>query len=113
MDEYTDFNYKNGHFGCDDFFCSSKDIRGGNSHIWYNNYSLPSTKVLGFVACRFTSKILGTGDAELSWCYFKTIKSVNRSAIISDVSEKHSIFIHLRVLNPEGLHKVNWGLILT
>ena len=35
LDEYTDFNYKNGPFGCDDFFCSSKDIRGGNSHIWY------------------------------------------------------------------------------
>ena len=44
-------------------------------HLWHKKYSLPSTKVLGFVAFRVTSKILGIGSAERSWGYVKTIIS--------------------------------------
>ena len=33
----------------------------------FKKYSLPSTKVLGFVSWRVTSKSLGTGSAERSW----------------------------------------------
>ena len=47
--------------------------------------------VLGFVACRVTSKGLGIGAAERSWGHVKTIKSGKISAIRNDVSEKHSI----------------------
>ena len=54
-------------------------------------YSLPFTKVLGFVACRVTSKVLGIGAAESSWGDVKTIKSGKISAISSDVPEKQSI----------------------
>ena len=53
--------------------------------------SLPSTKLLGFVACRVTSKILGIGSAERSWGDVKTIKSGNISALGSEIYEKHSI----------------------
>ena len=53
--------------------------------------SLPFTNVLGFVACRVTSKVLGIGAAERSWGDVKTIKSGKRYAISSDVSEKQSI----------------------
>ena len=38
---------------------NSKDITNGNSHIWHQKYALPSTTVIGFVACGLTSKILG------------------------------------------------------
>ena len=59
--------------------------------MWHQKYSLPSTKVIGFVACRVTSKILGIGSAERSWGGVKTIKSRNRSALGRDISEKQSI----------------------
>ena len=89
--EYTDFNNKNSSFDGDEFIWKTKDIRDGNSYSWHQKYSLPCTKVLCFVACRVTSKVLGVGAAERSWGDTKTIKSGKRSVISSDVSEKQSI----------------------
>ena len=89
--EYNAFDKKIGSYYSDEFIWKSKDISDGNSHLWHQKYSLPFTKVLGFVACRVTSKVLGIGAAKRSWGDVKTIKSGKRSAIISDVSEKHSI----------------------
>ena len=88
---YTNFNQNNDPFDSNEFICNSKDINDGNSHLWHQKYSLPSTKVLGFVACRVTSKMLGIGSAERSWGDVKTIKSGKRSALGSDISEKQSI----------------------
>ena len=59
--------------------------------MWHQKYSFPWTKVLGFVACRVTPKVLRLGAEERPWGDVKTIKSGKRSAISSDVSEKHSI----------------------
>ena len=89
--EYTNFNHKNDPFDSNEFIWNSKYISDGNSHIWYQKYSLPSTKVLGFVACRVNSKILGIGSTELSWVDYKTIKSGKISALGSDISNNHSI----------------------
>ena len=44
------------------------------------------TKVIGFVACRLTSKVLGIFAAECSLGDVKKIKSGKRYAIKSDVS---------------------------
>ena len=52
--EYTDFDNKYGSFDGDEFIWKIKDIRDGNSHLWNQKYSLPCTKVIGFVACRLT-----------------------------------------------------------
>ena len=65
--EYTDFQNKNGSFYGDVLIFKSKDIRDGNSHFCNQKYSLPCTKVIGFIACRVTSKVLGIGAAEHSW----------------------------------------------
>ena len=89
--DYTNFDKKIGSFGADEFIWKSKDIKDGNSHLWHQKYSLPCTEVLGFVACRVTSKVLGIGAAERSWGDIKTIKSGKRSDISSDVSEKQTI----------------------
>ena len=86
--EYTEFDNKIGSFDTDEFIWKIKDIRDGNSHLWHQKYSLPCTKVIGFVACRVTSKVLGIGAAERSWGDVKTIKSGKRSTINSDVSDK-------------------------
>jgi hypothetical protein len=57
-------------------------LTDGRSHSWHQMYSLVYTKVLGRVACRVTSKILGIGSAERNWSDVKYIldsKRVNLS----------------------------------
>ena len=49
------------------------------------------TKVLGFVSCRVTSKVLGIGASERSWDDVNTINYRKISSISSYVSEKQSI----------------------
>ena len=56
-------------------------MRAAKSHLWHEKYSLPYTNVLGFVACRTTSKNLGIGAAKRSWGDVKEIKSVKRSRL--------------------------------
>ena len=75
--EHNDFDKNNGSFDGDEFIWKSKDISDVNSHLWHQKYSLPFAKVLGFVACRVTSKVLGIGAAERSWGDVKIIKYVN------------------------------------
>ena len=89
--DYTDFDDKNGSFDGDEFICKRKHIGDGNSHVWHHKYSLPFTKVICFVPCRFTSKVIGIGASEHSWGDVKTIKSGKRSAISSYLSETQSI----------------------
>ena len=48
------FNHKNDTFDGNEFIWNSKDISYGKTHLWHTKYSLPSTKALGFIACRVT-----------------------------------------------------------
>ena len=89
--EYTAFDNMIGSYDADEFIWKSKDINDGKIHLWHQKYSLPFTKVLGFVACKVTSKVLGVGALESSWGDVKTIKYGKRYAISSGVSEKLSI----------------------
>ena len=89
--EYTDFKHNNGPFDGDYLICISKDIQEGNIHLWNKNYHLACTKVIGFVACRVISKIIGIGSSGSSWSDVRTIKSGKRSIIRSDVSDKQII----------------------
>ena len=57
--EYTLFNHINDPFDSNDFIWNSKDISDGNSHLWHHKHSLPYTKVLDFLACTVTSKMIG------------------------------------------------------
>ena len=57
----------------------------------HQKYSLPSTKVIGFVDCRVTLKNTGIGSAKRSWGDVKTIKLGNISALGSNIFEKQSI----------------------
>ena len=59
--------------------------------MWHQKYSLPCTTFLGFVEYIVTSNVLDICAADRSWGDLKTIKSGERSAIRSDVSEKQSI----------------------
>jgi hypothetical protein len=69
----------------------SQDVVNGNSYLWHEKYSIRQTKVLGFVACRVTSKLCGIGPAERSWGGVKQIKDGKRSHLSGESTEKRSI----------------------
>ena len=62
-----------------DYIWNSQHLREGSSHLWHKQYSVHSTTILGKVACRLTSKILGIGSAERSWGAVKHLKTDKRS----------------------------------
>ena len=53
-------------------------LEKGNVHKWHDVYSVHCKDVLGWVACRGTSKILGIGNAERAWGAVKQLKSGRR-----------------------------------
>ncbi len=68
-----------------------KFVFEGCSHILHMFHSLPYTQVLGFVACKVTSKRLVSGAAERSLSEVKMIKDGKRSKLSGDSLEKHAI----------------------
>ena len=76
--EYTDFDKNICSFDADELIWKIKDIKDGNSHLWHQKYSLPCTKVIDFIVCRVTSKVLVIGAVDSSWGDVKTIKSFPR-----------------------------------
>ena len=65
--EYTNSNHNDDHFDSNEFIWNIKDTSDGNIHPWHQKYSSPTKKVLGFVACRVTSKMLGIVCTDRSW----------------------------------------------
>ena len=86
MSVYNIFGHNNYPFIGDEFIWISKDIRDGNGNLWHHNYSLPFTKVLGFVSCRVTSKVFVIDTSEFYLGDLKTIKSDKRYDNITVVS---------------------------
>ena len=67
------------------------DVVEGRSYLWHDKYSSHHCKVLGFVACRSTSKRIGIGSAERSWGDVKHLKSGKRSHLSAKAVEQQSI----------------------
>ena len=63
MEEYGDFSNKRGMFACDNIWIMAADEHA-KAYQWHYKYSLPTTKVLGKLACLVLSKILGIGTAK-------------------------------------------------
>ena len=63
------------------YIWNAETLARKQSHLWHKIYSLPHTKVLGKVACRVTSKILGIGSAEPAWGDMKHIAVRKRASI--------------------------------
>ena len=77
MEEYGDFTNKHGMFARDNIWIMAKDEHT-KAYRWHYKYSLPTTKVLGKLACLVLSKILGIGTAERNWKQVKAVKSGQR-----------------------------------
>jgi hypothetical protein len=70
---------------------STSDVLNGRSHLWHEKYSVPYTKLLGYVACRVTSKLCGIGPAERCWSAVKQVKKNKRSHLSGKSTEKKSV----------------------
>ena len=88
--EHKDFCNKSGVFKKMNRW-NVQDVKRGKSHLWHEKYSLPYTDVLGFVACRVTSKLLGIGCAERSWGDVKHLKTNKRAHLSGDKIEKQAV----------------------
>ena len=81
------------------------DVIAGRSHLWHEKYSIPYTTVLGFVACRVTSKLCGIGPSERSWSAVKQIKTGQRSHLSGDSTEKRSIIYVSSKIEQARIHR--------
>ena len=73
------------------FIWHAQTLQGnGCSYKWHKMYSHPFTEVLGKVACRVTSKILGIGNAERSWGAVKQLKQDKRSKLSANAVKKQA-----------------------
>jgi hypothetical protein len=82
---------------------STSDVINGRSHIWHEKYSLPYTKVLGYVACCVTTKLCGIGPAERCWSAVKQVKKDKRSHLSGESTEKRSV-IYISANNRKQNH---------
>ena len=81
------------------------DVIAGRSYLWHEKYSIPYTTVLGFVACRVTSKLCGIGPAERSWGAVKQIKMGKRSHLSGESTEKRSIIYVSSKIEQARIHR--------
>ncbi|KAL7549682.1 hypothetical protein ACHAWF_012951, partial [Thalassiosira exigua] len=65
--------------------------RNGESCLWHEKYSLPCTQVLGYVACRTTSKQAGPSSKEGNFGASEHIKTDKRSHVGTERLEKRII----------------------
>lgn len=83
--EYADFESRSGDaYDNRQYIWEHDHVKKQHCHIWHKQNTLPYTTVLGKLACRVTSKILGIGQAERSWGDVKHLKSNKRSHLSSE-----------------------------
>jgi hypothetical protein len=83
------------------------DVLSGTSYLWHEKYSLPYTSVLGFVACRVTSKLCGIGPAERSWGGVKHIKDGKRSHLSGASVEKRAVLFNSSKIEQARIQREN------
>jgi hypothetical protein len=88
--EFYDFQTKSGPYANREHIWLSKDLMDGVSHIWHNKNTLRYTTILGKLACRVCSKILGIGSAERNWGDVKHLKTNKRSHLSADSVKKQA-----------------------
>jgi hypothetical protein len=88
--EWSDFSNKLDAFSSKRMWNSAPAVQG-KSYVFHEQYSLKVTTVLGYVACRVTSKVLGIGAAECYWGDVKQLNIDKRSHLSVEDIEQHSI----------------------
>jgi hypothetical protein len=71
----------------------SPELRAGRSFEWHKLNSIPYTGVLGRLACRVCSKILGIGAAERAWGDVKHLKDGQRAHLqVNSLRKQTTLF---------------------
>ncbi len=52
---------------------NSDDAKAGRSWMWHSKWSFTQTEILGKVACKVTSKLLGSANPEMEWNHIKVM----------------------------------------
>lgn len=86
---------------------NTQNVIDGKSYLWHEKYSLPYTSVLGYVACRVTSKTLGIGPCERNWASVKNIKTGKRVNLGGESLEKRSVLYATALINDARLRRNN------
>ena len=102
--EFADFRSRRKVFG-NPARWKGAHVRPGLSHKWHEKYSLAETKVLGFIACRVTSKNAGIGMCERNWGDVKEIKSGKRSGLSGESTEKRALILTTARVKEARLRK--------
>lgn len=89
-EEFDQFCQRKGVFANREHIWNSSDVLKGNAHLWHYRNSFRYTEILGKLACRVTSKILGIGSAERSWGDVKHLKTNKRSHLSGDRTKKQA-----------------------
>ena len=89
-DQFNDFRGKIGHFDEENMW-KSRYCFTGKTHLWHYTYSRQHCWELSHVACRITSKVLGSGMCERQWGDVKTLLSGKHMGLSSEKLEKQSI----------------------
>jgi hypothetical protein len=87
LTEYGDFTNKRNSFARNHIWIIAQDPNL-KAFCWHQKYSLPITKVLGWIACLVLSKILGIGMAEQNWKQVKAVKLGQRVTTTMDKTMK-------------------------
>lgn len=102
--EFKSFRKKQAPFDKEYRWNSAMTLKG-ESYRWHEEYSLPYTIVLGFVAARVCSKLLGIGPCERSWGDVKNIKTGKRAHISGDSTEKRAIVYSTALMDTARLRR--------
>ena len=89
-EEHREFMRKIGLYEAKSKMWQSSLLDNGKVHEWHDIFSINSTEVLGWVACRVTSKILGIGNAERAWGAVKQLKSGRRGHLSGANTKKQA-----------------------
>ena len=102
VEEFDQFRSQTGIFA-DGSTCggkwTSKDARDGKSHIWHQKWTLPYTKVLGWVGVRLCSKLLGIGQCERNWRDVSAVKGKRKGKPKAGKVEKKGILMTTALIN--------------
>ena len=97
--EYTDFGNYNCQFNGGEFIRKSKDIRDGNSHLWYQKKSLTCTKVLSFQHVQLHQRLLLLVHQSVLWMMLRRLKLVKYLLSAVMHSRNRVLFVNVSALN--------------
>ncbi len=88
---------------------NSDDAKAGRSWTWHSKWSFTQTEILGKVACKVTSKLLGSANPEREWNHIKVMCGGQRTGLKSDAIVKQATIYGNACMERARLKKMKKG----